>query len=536
MDQMGSTHGEILRENAGSAVNTLNQLAVDIHWLRDNLTSNLEAFSSQEDAATFAIDRADMGSSMHENSVASAAKSGGGWGALISAPPIILPSPDLRTLHGQFSQTQAAQAKDAALTWLNLVDSTQTIASDLRGIAAGLAGTNRGAAIDAATNAIHGTAGAADRFAANATAMHTHVTLLDAAKSEGHALVTSMLMMVRAVRSAGLPEAQALAEATDRSLATAFPSYFLPILAPSQPLVTALTDPSPPSSAQIMQAGMGAVSAREGLQAAVNSLQLPREFAETVNREIATHPENFTDIDGATEILDRIGENPGGQLLDPGMFDTTSAGTGMPQPTSITGGMGVASPASGLGVGSVPTSPTGLPGLAGTGGVPAGALGAGGSPIPALAGLGAAAQNATGHNGAGGRASTSGGAASRPVPVPAGMPRLANTVFPGAAGSTPPAGVAGQSAHPAAGQQTMARSAGAGGGSGAGMARGGHIVNTPPARGAGGRTEQATKAKAVTSQVEREGNLKDLLGDKDPVVPGVIGSWVFDSAAQSPDK
>ena len=68
------------------------------------------------------------------------------------------------------------------------------------------------------------------------------------------------------------------------------------------------------------------------------------------------------------------------------------------------------------------------------------------------------------------------------------------------------------------------------------MARGGHIVNSPPARGAGGRTEQATKAKAVTSQVEREGNLKDLLGDKDPVVPGVIGSWVFDSAAQSPDK
>ena len=109
-------------------------------------------------------------------------------------------------------------------------------------------------------------------------------------------------------------------------------------------------------------------------------------------------------------------------------------------------------------------------------------------------------------------------------------------VFPGAAGSTPPAGVAGQPAHPAAGQQAGARAAGTAGGAGTGMARGGHIVNSPPARGAGGRTEQATKAKAVTSQVEREGNLKDLLGDKDPVVPGVIGSWVFDSAAQSPAK
>ena len=533
MDQMGSTHGEILRENAGSAVNTLNQLAEDIHWLRDNLTSNLEAFSSQEEAATFAIDRADMGSSVHENSVASAAKSGGGWGTLISAPPVILPSSDLRTLHSQFSQTQAAQAKTAALTWINLRDSTDTIANDLRGIANGLSGANSGAAIDAATNAIQETANTADRFSANAKAMHSHVTLLDTAKSEGHALVTSMLMMVRAVRGAGLPEAQALAEATDRSLAAAFPAYFLPILAPSQPLVTALTDPSPPSAAQIMETGMGAVSAHQGLQAAVNSLQLPREFVETVNREIATHPENFTDIDGATEILDRIGENPGGQLLDPEVFDTAAAGTGMPQPASITGGMGGASPVSGFGTGSAPTSPTGLSGLSGTGAVPAGALGAGGAPIPGLAGLGAAAQNA-----GGGRASTSSGSGtiSRPGAIPAGMPRLANTVFPGAAGSTPPAGVAGQPAHPAAGQQAGARAAGTAGGAGTGMARGGHIVNSPPARGAGGRTEQATKAKAVTSQVEREGNLKDLLGDKDPVVPGVIGSWVFDSAAQSPAK
>ena len=60
-------------------------------------------------------------------------------------------------------------------------------------------------------------------------------------------------------------------------------------------------------------------------------------------------------------------------------------------------------------------------------------------------------------------------------------------------------------------------------------------MSTPPARGGGNRAEPATKAKTVTSQVEREGNLKDLLGARDPVVPGVIGSWVFGPAESQGD-
>ena len=306
-----------------------------------------------------------------------------------------------------------------------------------------------------------------------------------------------------------------------------------------------------------MQAGMSGAGAHEGLQAAVNSLQLPRDMVDAVNREIATHPENFTDIAGATEVLDRIGENPGGHLLDAELIDTASAGTGLPQPAAVPGGtfspatpigLGATPPATGLPAGSLPTLPAAaLTGPTRATNLPAGVLGAGGSPIPALTGAGNApgaggrpvgsSPHAAGQAGAGNK-----GGAPRSLPPAAGMPRLANAVYPGAPGSVshgvPHGSGAGPGSgsgvsHPSAAGRTPGAGTGAGGGSA--LARGGQIVSTPPARGGGNRAEPTTKAKTVTSQVEREGNLRDLLGARDPVVPGVIGSWVFEPAESQGD-
>ena len=43
---------------------------------------------------------------------------------------------------------------------------------------------------------------------------------------------------------------------------------------------------------------------------------------------------------------------------------------------------------------------------------------------------------------------------------------------------------------------------------------------------AGGGAHGNKKAKAVTSAVEAEGNVADLLGAPQRIVPGVIGDWV----------
>ena len=51
----------------------------------------------------------------------------------------------------------------------------------------------------------------------------------------------------------------------------------------------------------------------------------------------------------------------------------------------------------------------------------------------------------------------------------------------------------------------------------------------PGAYGGGanrGRKGKKGRVQAVTSAVERDGNLKALLGEAPEVVPGVIGAWV----------
>ena len=57
---------------------------------------------------------------------------------------------------------------------------------------------------------------------------------------------------------------------------------------------------------------------------------------------------------------------------------------------------------------------------------------------------------------------------------------------------------------------------------------GGYGMGPAAGAGRGGRNGQQKRGRvqAVTSAVEREGNLKALLGEAPEVVPGVIGAWV----------
>lgn len=55
------------------------------------------------------------------------------------------------------------------------------------------------------------------------------------------------------------------------------------------------------------------------------------------------------------------------------------------------------------------------------------------------------------------------------------------------------------------------------------------MMGTPGQGGQGANSgSKPNRAKAVTTAIEREGNQKALLGERRPVVPGVIGAWVRD--------
>lgn len=50
------------------------------------------------------------------------------------------------------------------------------------------------------------------------------------------------------------------------------------------------------------------------------------------------------------------------------------------------------------------------------------------------------------------------------------------------------------------------------------------MMGAPMAGAAGGQGKPA-KVKTVTSAVEEDSNIAALLGERGPVVPGVIGAW-----------
>lgn len=78
------------------------------------------------------------------------------------------------------------------------------------------------------------------------------------------------------------------------------------------------------------------------------------------------------------------------------------------------------------------------------------------------------------------------------------------------------------------GTNTFVGGGAAGGGQagGRGAVAGGPGMYGAGRRGAGVGSGKRGKVQAVTSAVEREGNLKALLGEAPEVVPGVIGAWV----------
>ncbi|MGP6172688.1 hypothetical protein [Corynebacterium sp. A21] len=133
----------------------------------------------------------------------------------------------------------------------------------------------------------------------------------------------------------------------------------------------------------------------------------------------------------------------------------------------------------------------------------------------------------------GGAGSTSGGAArlngamgsgvgggSTRVGLPSGNISAVGDPHQSRLGSASGAGAAGTGAStgtaPAAGARSGAPSAG----------RGMMPMMGSPMGGAAGNQGKATKVKTVTSAVEEEGNIAALLGERGPVVPGVIGAWV----------
>ncbi|MEY8208604.1 serine-rich family protein [Corynebacterium sp. MNWGS58] len=127
---------------------------------------------------------------------------------------------------------------------------------------------------------------------------------------------------------------------------------------------------------------------------------------------------------------------------------------------------------------------------------------------------------------------------TRPIGTGGPAPSAGNSGNPGGSGpGTSNGGHNNAGQHGSQGSHSNQQTSGHGSGNSAGNSSRAHSAHTGrgmiPMMGGAGQTGQGmqagskkTRTKAVTTAVEREGNQKALLGQRRPVVPGVIGAWV----------
>lgn len=548
LDSTGLTNGLALRGTEASAHAVLLALSKTLQGTASNLQALSDGASTTDISYAQGFDTVDEGGTGGVDSPFLAE----GFSGVESSPlykqlPVIPIPPSLLGLEAQMVATAIGQAADANSTWGKLIGGLTEATAEIFQVANTVQAAGHGAAVDEAVDSIRSTANTSATFTANASAMRGHVDALWNAKIGMHNYVRQAIDIVAAAGAISPAHASQM----DLALRSAYVPMANTALAPAQPIPVTLTSANAPSPGSIVDAGRNAVNVASTVASVIDNVQWPNSARQELVSQLSQHPGEFTTAEQAAELIDTL--HPySGAMIDPGQLGTGTASTGVLTPAPTLGGPGVP-------VGTAPagiTSPSvTTPGVLGTGvsgavsGLPShgtatpgnraatplpGSVPVGSGMVGAGAGRGSggvAPGRTTGPNGAdrasrGGASATARGGADSPLrgsaPV-AGAPRLNGPDSPGQNGAHQGGRSTGGSA---AGASTANSSHGGSAANGRpGMMMGGPMAG---AGGRGGKPSAATGAKAVTSQVERAGNLRDLLGERPAVVPGVIGSWVFD--------
>ncbi|MHA2788608.1 hypothetical protein ACXZ66_05610 [Corynebacterium sp. S7] len=482
-----------------------------------------------------------------------------------SLPMVARPS-SLIALCGQFAATNFAIPAGMTTDWTSLASTITAAAASLDGVLADLHSSAETDAISQAIANITTLRNTGLAFASNASLMAGHTTGLGTGSlglGQQTASVGATYQALMVVR----PDAAALLEQT---YLNAFPGMATAALAPSIPAISQLlpgmNDPSG-ASAQIGGAAQRVPEPAE--------LPLPPSVAAAMNEMGYSTAARMSNPQSLADEFLRTGPEQLEQVLA-GQAPTTTATTGVAMPPTLNPGgqglpgalpnaSGATNPAASMtGASAFPgTLPQGASNSAGPaasmargqGMQPFGNLGQASSPFgagngansasrsnPIGRGLGAVANRApnsairgSGTNSSGANSSGPHGAFGTPRPGFFGSPSTAfgsghapgngsntgqfsNVNNPHAGPGNGSPGASAHSNHPSnhtTNQHTNQNSRGM---VPAGMAQAG--------RNGGGPKSTAGAVKKVTSAVEREGNLKALLGPGPEVVPGVIGAWV----------
>ncbi|AKK06491.1 hypothetical protein CMUST_10880 [Corynebacterium mustelae] len=514
LHELGLNHAQVIQGGAGSARDVLASFRDLVEWLGMNLRLNHVAFTGHDLALSRGLDTADSGGTFEHDIAEFASKPAASFADFPFLPPTPVPSVSLETLVAQLGATQSGQAAQAAADWQSMATYATSIATQLEGIASQLSAQNQGVAVLRATAGMKATAAKASYFAANATEMARSVGILSTIAPHFHTQASQALSALQTIAN------PAEKEAAEKAYLTAFHGIYSGALSQAVPVIRNLMIDNSP--------GLGGGSATIGSDStgappAPTTNALSPAGMGTQAASTATLPVTGGGVGTPTAPVSGMPPITG---LPTGAGPGGSGVGGAPVFSGLTPGMGGNNRSGLSGGGSIPASGGLRPGHSATSGgrsttgtsMGAGMNGLGGYGM--AGGTGSAGMRG-GTGGAGGRAFGSGGRGFGTGMGPGGgvgvSPKTPNATGSGSGGV-------------GNGTSAGAKSAAGAGGANSGGRAGTPMIGAPIGGQNNNNNENQRKRKkpirGITTSVERDVNLKALLGEQPKVIPGVIGNWV----------
>lgn len=574
IDHVGAIHERVLSSDPGSARNSISSFVKQLEWLSDSLGREARGFQAQEDANSRGMEIADAGGDIGIESMPIMNQPEPGYSPFGFSMPVVNVGTDIVKLATDLMSTQIWNVSEANARWSSLASEVDDIVSGLQEAAGSLEGENDSEATSRAAAKIREVAASGSHFVANAKVMGEKLTGFHAKLMGMQPTAMAMAMEVMAI-----PEPVEREIAEKAALAALQPDLQR-FAVEAMPYQHALMEQSPASGGGGVDAGLAGVDG-DGQRYTTDAVVWPKKIAEAIARG-DLGPGNFDVVNGNVDGLEAVGMSPqeindfhqqmhasGRNALEKlglgdhvaiGGNEVSTQGASMPGVTAPNGAMGqvpsgTAHPvAAGANAGALHGGGAMAPGAtaqsANTGMAP---MMAAGRPADAgrgvlggqspRGGIGSAAGNVSG--GAdiarSGRGTQSGlhlgrGAGAPYAGVGSGVRAGHGNALGGGSGVRAGLGSgagngAGAGMRPGVGGGLVS---GTGGGEGAAAARGGNAGRSTggaraygPMMGMrGGKDSERKRVKSVTTQVERDPNKRDLLGEPPAVVPGVIGDWV----------
>lgn len=562
---VGGIHERVLTHDPGSAQHSLEGFNRQLSWLADTLKTELASFESQDELTSRGLDVADAGGGGGAVSMPIVSQPDPGYSPFGFTIPIVDTGASIMGLASNLFSTRFWDVSEANARWGALSGEVAEIVAGLENSAASLEAENDSEATTRAAQKIREVAQAGTHFIANASVMQQKLFGFQAQLMNVQPEAIALAFEVAAI-----PE-PATRQAAEQAALVYMQGVLQQQVISAMPYQHALMDAAPPSGGGDTSTHFGAVMG-DGNRYNTDGVTWPKPIAEAIENG-TMGPGSFGVADGHIQGLESVGmgaddiarfhnelHNRGRSILselgfgdalapiNAGEVNTSAANAGLSALDPVRGG----APGSLAATSGAANMPSGVNGLGGLG---SGAVGQGLGAIGLADGRGnklpggvaghsgrlpeMSANPTTNAAGFGGAGASFGGPQTGTHPVLGGLPGAVTGTGQQREGRTSLSGggLVGGGAISTGGSGGVGNAGGAGGVLGAPGGAGSARQGVGSARGAGMRMmpmmggmarggEGERRVKSVTTQVERDPNRRDLLGEAPAVLPGVIGDWV----------